>query len=267
MRPAQIALTGAAAAALHGLEGFRDCDWPERWATPENGTRKPGVIRTRAWSEPVVIDGKRVTQVPLTLAMLGEEVTSIPRWNGDSKFLVPSDLCELAVEHAIRDGLATDSSLRTLAVGGHRATLLRGVLAHRPADIAACESYYETRSIQLLRDLGYTNIWRQVWVYGDGTNGFRRYRVDLVIPVRSRNVRFGPQQPEVLKPWHGLLFELDGKVWHDNPQSFQRDHARDLDYKLWGYSHLAVTPTQVDYHQRLVAEAIKQGLRQVDRLS
>ncbi len=198
--------------------------------------------------------------------MLGDEVKAVPRWNGDHRLIEPFDLCELAVEHAIRNGLTTDAMLRSYALGGRRGTHLRKVLATRPVESPATESYFETRSIQFLRELGYEDVWRQVWVTGNVVRGFKRHRVDLVIPVWSRYSGLATHPPVVLKPWHGVLFELDGKAWHDNSESFENDHDRNLAYDSWGFVHSAVTPRQLDHSQQFVANAIEQGLRRVESL-
>ena len=118
------ALTGPAAAALWKLDGFRDQTWPAIWCSPRSARYEPGVIRSRAWSTPTIIDGIPVAPVSLVLRHL--DTVHAPR--GVDRL----DLVEFAVEHALRENLV---DLRSLWSGGGADPgdmLIREVLRRRP---------------------------------------------------------------------------------------------------------------------------------------
>ena len=189
-----VALTGPAAAARLGLDGFRDREWCPRWCAPASTRAAPGVIRTRAWAEPVVIDELRVAALSVVLRHL-DGMGTVGR-------LFEDERVELAVEHALRDGGVTIEKLR---VGGGAApgdVLLRRVLARRPPGEPPTDSYAETRAVQRMRSIGLVP-WRQVPVLGP-----RRNRADFMLPYRPSKRRLLPPRPEVFLPPYGVLVEI-----------------------------------------------------------
>ena len=57
-------LTGPAAAALLGLDGYRDLDWPEMYCAPRSARTCPGLIRVRTWLPPSAVGDVLVAQFP-----------------------------------------------------------------------------------------------------------------------------------------------------------------------------------------------------------
>ncbi len=70
-------LTGPAAAAQLGLDGFRDVAWPAMWCGPLTCRPSPGLIRTRRWDEPLVVGELLVANPVLILRHLGCVLTEI----------------------------------------------------------------------------------------------------------------------------------------------------------------------------------------------
>ena len=142
--PRRLALTGAPAAALLDLDGFRDHVWPPLWCAPIGSHPDASVIRTRFWEEPTEIGGLLVAPVRLVLRHLATSLSPLPRWPGDTKPLRVDELVELAVENALRLGLVT---LEELRFGGARlraAAVLASVLARRPLGEAAARARHPT---------------------------------------------------------------------------------------------------------------------------
>jgi very-short-patch-repair endonuclease len=156
---------------------------------------------------------------------------------------------ELAVEHALREGLVSTAELGARG-GAHAGDVrLRTVLRLRRAE-PPTESYAETRAVQLLRSAGH-NTWRQLHVMSGRQI---LHRVDLVIPFEA-----GRRRPEVLRPEHGLLVEIDGREVHE-PQ-FERDHKRQSTYDALGYHWVSFTPNQIERSARQVLAAIDGALK------
>lgn len=239
MRLRKIALTGPHAAALLGLDGYRDQSWPVQWCAPANGTAVPGIIRTRRWSEPLVIADWPVAPPALVLRHLG----ATPHVDD----ITPVERVELAVEHALREGLVHLGDLRGRGRGQPGDVLLREVLRLR-GDEPPTGSYAETRALQLLRRHGWERLWRQVEIVDHQR---LVHVVDFVVPYR-----LGPrkQRPAVFLPHHGLLVEVDGRGPHE-PQ-FERDHRRQTTYDRMGYDWLSFTPNQFTHALATVLMAL-----------
>ncbi len=247
MRLKRIALTGPQAAAVAGLDGYRDHDWPLRWCVPVGGTGGPDVIRTRHWVDPEVVGNLPLAPPRLFLRHLD----TTPARRPDR--LPVRDRVELALEHALRTGVVDLASLRTSGGCHPGDQLLRPLLLER-GDEPATGSYAETRALQFLRALGY-RAWRQVEILRSG----RRVHVaDFLLPFDQHTPR-----PLVVRPSDGVLFEVDGRGPHA-PQ-FERDHARDSAYAALGFELLTATPTQIERRDADVAAAIHRRMRRGHR--
>jgi very-short-patch-repair endonuclease len=232
------AMTGPAAAALRGLDGFRDETWLPLWCAPHHASSEPGIIRTRHFDRHL-IDGIPVAPVAVVLRHLhGLPDAPIPAM----------DRVELAVEHAIRRGDVTLDDLAAARSGGAHPGdhLLRAVLRRRP-DEPPTESYAETRFVQLARSAG-ISLWRQVEV----VDGRRRYRVDFVAPFRAR------RRPSCLTPADGILIEIDGREFHDT--RFEEDYRRRTSFEAMSFRWLAFTPVQVEREPRRVVSVVRSVL-------
>ncbi len=222
-----LALTGPAAAQLLQLDGFREGVWSQTWCAPNASHPIPGVARCRGWTEPRIIDDFPVASVVLVLRHLANEPLNHPQ-------LSDHDLVELALEHALRDGLVT---LKELAVKGASQpgdAVLREVLRRRPKGEPPTESYAETRAVQVFRELGITP-WRQMPIY---ERGRQKHRVDFVIAFRKQ------RRPEIVAPPDGLLVEIDSRGWHE--ENFDKDHERQSTYDRLGFHWITLTPKQVE---------------------
>jgi hypothetical protein len=245
------ALTGPAAAALLQLDGFRDINWPSLWASPSTCRAAPGLIRTRLWLEPSMVEDLVVAHPVLVLRQLGDGL--ILKWPVFDK-ITPEERIELAVEHALRDGLVTLDELRIRSsrlVGDqmlHRVVLQRG-------DEPATESYAETRAVQVLRGWG-LRCWRQLPVYESGR---LKHRVDLVVPFNQKMRR-----PSRLLPSMGVLFEVDSREFHEG--KFEEDHARQSTYDLLGYDWISFTPNQLEYQQARSRRSLEAKLKRTTQL-
>jgi hypothetical protein len=223
-----LALSGPAAAQFLQLDGFREGIWPSIWCSNRNSNPQPGVIRSRGWEPPRFIDDVPIAAPSLVLRHLAIEPLRHSK-------LSDHDLVELALEHAVREGLVTLGDLKTAGAKGRGEAVLREVLARRPKDEPPTESYAETRAVQVFRDLGITP-WRQVAIF---ERGRQKHRVDFVIPFRRSRKR-----PEILAPPDGLLVEVDSAEWHEG--SFEKDHERQSTYDRLGFHWITLTPKQVE---------------------
>lgn len=233
------ALTGPAAAALYGLDGFRGEAWPSLWCAPHQTSSEPGIIRTRHF-ERHVIDDIPVAPVAVVLRHL-HGLPDVP--------MPATDRVELAVEHAVHRGDVTLDVLdaATRRGGAHPGDrLLRTVLRRRSGE-PPTESYAETRFVQVARSAGIA-LWRQVEVI-DGT---RRYRVDFVAPFRSR------PRPSCLTPADGVLIDIDGREFHDT--RFEEDYRRRASFEAMSFRWLAFTPTQVEREPRRVVSIVQHAV-------
>jgi hypothetical protein len=237
------ALSGAAAAQLLRLDGFRDGEWPGVWCSNRNSRSQRGVIRSRTWYPPQTIDGISVAHAAVVLRHIAIQPLGHPQ-------LSDHDLVELAVEHALRDGLVTLGDLKTQGAQGRGELILRQVLMRRPKDEPPTESYAETRAVQVFRELGVTP-WRQMPIY---ERGRQKHRVDFVIPFRRTRVR-----PSIVAPPDGLLVEIDSREWHEG--SFEKDHERQSTYDRLGFHWITLTPNQVEHSsiKRTIDGAIRRA--------
>lgn len=243
MRPQQIALTGPLAAAMHGLDGYRDLEWPPLWCVPHDGLGGPNIVRTRAWQPPVTVRGVTVAPIPL----LVRHLAAVEFEQADGIAVV--DRMELAVEHALRSGGLRASDLKVKGARS-KSELALTEIRRRRRDEPATESYAETRALQLLRSDGWAP-WRQMQVMQAGRIV---HRVDFVIPFRSRRSR-----PALLYPDDGLLVEIDGRAFHEG--AFEEDHDRQSTYDALGFHWVTFTPTQIEHQSTKVLRAVNGAMR------
>ncbi len=235
--PRTLALTGPAAAALWGLDGFRDRDWPPLWCAPIRSQPAPSIIRTWRWLPPEEVAGVLVAPIPTVLRHLATTRLGPPA--------VELDLIELAVECSLRSG-ALELAELTAPSGNRGDQLLRSVLRRRPNGEPPTESYAETRAAQLFRRLK-LRAWRQIPIIGR-----RRYRADFMLPVRAS------RRPEVFRPDLGLIVEIDSREFHE--QHFEEDHRRESTYDELGYRWVSFTPNQIEFDEAQVRRVISRAM-------
>ncbi len=245
MRQRRRALTGPAGAAAYGLDGFRDEPWAPTWCAPNGARPEAGVLQTRHWEEPTVVEGVPLAPVGLVLRHCGGLI--------ERGGITPVDRLELATEHALREGHLTEAQLRRMVGGGGAApgdALLRQVLARRPEGEPATESFAETRTVQALRPVE-LEPWRQVPVPGT------RLRLDFVVPYRRRH------RPVLLLPTDGVVLEVDGRGYHE--RQYEEDYERRITLAALGFRAIHVTARQVERDPariaRLVLTAVQAGPR------
>ncbi len=234
-------LTGAAAAAQLGLEGFVDRAWPALWCGPTS--LRPGghLIRT---AKPIVsfrVGELTIAHPALVLRHIGNQAEPI----GELDDLSVRDRVEIAVEHALRTGLVTINELTNSKSRSPGDRLLREIMCLRGEQPPA-ESYAEVRALQLLRSWDFT-CWRQVPIY---ERGRIVNRVDVVVPFDQRATA-----PEILSPSDGVLLEVDSRRFHE--REFEKDHARQTTYDVLGFSWTTFTPTQFETQPDRVRRAFE----------
>jgi hypothetical protein len=242
MRQRRIALTGPPAAALYGLDGFRDLTWPDLWCTPKGARQGPRLVQTADWHAPEQLGDVPVCPLPVVLRHLNAEPDDLIELPDR---ISPRDRLELAVEHALRDG--TPVVARFGSAPGDR--LLREVLQLR-GDEPPTESYAETRALQLLRSLGITP-WRQIPIL---QNGRFAYRADFMIPFQPRRRR-----PQVFGPHDGMLVEIDSREHH--AENFERDIQRNETYRRLGFECAAFTPNQIEHKPSFIRQSLRSRIQ------
>jgi hypothetical protein len=238
-------LTGPAAAAVRGLDGFRDIEWSALYCAPMTCRPAPGLVRTRQWKSPLLLDDVALAHPLLMLRHLAIGLQDEKPSDGISI----RDRVELAMEHAIRIGLVTHSELRIRGSRSVGDRVLREVLDLRgdqTPEEPPTESYAETRALQILRSWG-IGCFRQVWVY---ERGRPKHRVDLVIPFDQNASR-----PERLTSGFGLILEVDSREFHEG--RFQEDHERQTTYDYLGLDWMSFTPTQLERRRNRERQAFE----------
>jgi very-short-patch-repair endonuclease len=163
----------------------------------------------RRWAEAgLVLHRVRVLPPSEIANRRGIRVTSVPRTLVDLSAVVEPAVVELALEAALRRGLATVDRIRA-ALGRSSPThpgrgQLRSLLAQQPP--TATESALETLVWRLLR------------------------AEKLPLPIRQYEVR-GPRGDLVARvdfayPEARLALEADGYEFHSSPRDWRRDRAR-----------------------------------------
>ncbi len=242
MQPdSSYALTGPAAAAVLGLDGFSNPDllWPDLWCAPVGTEPADRLIRTRRWTAPLVIDNQVIAAPHLVLRHLNALHRSHPDSYRQVDGIDIDERIALATEHAMRDGLVTRSQLTFTGgpqLGSH---LLRQYLEW--VDDEPCTgSYPETRFSWLLRSHGVT-AFRQIPILHEGRIAFR---ADFALPIIKSTYR--PRRPAIFSPQRFALVEIDGRRFHDTDSGFERDHRRDLLYRMLGFRFISLTARHVD---------------------
>ncbi len=237
----RIAMTGPYAAAVYGLDGFKDIDWPQLWCAPIGGESGERVVRTRRWETPVEVADVRLCPIETVVRHLNAVPLDLVR---AADGLAPLDRIELAVEHALRDG-ANVRAARGRAPGDQ---MLHEVLQRR-GNVVPTESYAETRAVQLLRTWDLVP-WRQIPILRRGRIDFR---ADFMIPFRQQ------RRPETIRASMGLLVEVDSRQFHEG--QFERDHRRGAVYNELGYHWITVTPNQIEHEPGLVRRSLAGALQ------
>jgi hypothetical protein len=245
MKPRRLALSGPAAAALYGLDGFRDIDWQQTWCVPWGGELIPGdrTVRTRAWATPQIMHDLPVCSIDLVIRHLNAfPADLLNRPDG----LSATDRVELAFEHAARLGHKLAP-----AAGGRMPgdVLLRQVMKQRH-DSVPTESYAETRAVQVFRQWD-IHPWRQIPIIERGRISFR---ADFLIPFRQYRRR-----PEIIRTCDGVLVEVDSREFHEN--EFERDHDRGSTYDALGFHWISLTPRQIEHQPARVRKTIDGAFR------
>ncbi len=234
------ALTGAAAAALLGLDGFANQQFSPTWCTPFH-SKRADTLHVRSFGTTTQVGEVTVADPRVVLRHLAME----PLRQDHSDH----ELVELALEHALRLGWVTVTDFALQGCRDRGAAVLRDVLRARP-DEPPTESYAETRGVQQFRALG-IDPWRQVPVFYKGRI---RYRADFVLPFLPSGDRPWVRRrpcPNRLTRFHGLIAEIDSRQWHEG--SFERDHERQAFYDSLGLHWITLTPNQVERIQLLKA--------------
>ena len=232
----RIAMTGPYAAAVYGLDGFKDIDWPQLWCAPIGGQSGERVVRTRRWDTPVEVADVQLCPIETVVRHLNAVPLDLIR---ASDGLAPLDRIELAVEHALRDG----ANVRAARGGAPGDKMLHAVLQRR-GNVVPTESYAETRAVQLLRTWGVVP-WRQIPIFRQGRIEFR---ADFMIPFKWQ------RRPETIRASMGVLVEVDSREFHEG--QFERDHRRGAVYNGLGYHWITVTPNQIEHEPALVRRSL-----------
>ncbi len=245
------ALTGPAAAALLDLQGFRELNWPFLWCAPIHVEPMDDLIRTRRWERPAVRGGQIIAAPHLVLRHLNALPVEAYE-HGDG--LTIRDRVAFATEHALHSKLVDRSDLTFTGGPQNGSHLLREYLEWRGLE-PPTESYAETGSSLIFEKGGITSF-RQVPIY---VNGRIIYRCDFAIPFDSG--RWHRRRPHRFPPAKFLLVEIDSRQFHDHDSGFERDHERDLMYRMLGYQYLCFTAHQVQHRPDYVLSVVKSVLQ------
>lgn len=246
MRPRVSVPSGAYAAHLLGLDGFRDREWPAVWCGPRNCKAAPNVFRVRDWQDPINTEVGLVAHPALVIRHAGTQLNSL----NAQQWVMNRNRVELGLEHLLRLGVLDLNDLRPTRSRTAGDKMIRELLVFRGAE-PPTESYAETETVQFARTLA-ISPWRQLWVY---LNGRRTYRVDLVIPWIG-GTRRRIERPRKVTPTCGLVLEVNSNEFHNNSDAFQRDHERQLIFDSLGIHWLAITPKLLAERESLLRKAL-----------
>ncbi len=200
---------GALAAQLLGLDGFSTRDWENRdptgaawpilWCGRRSARSAPNVFRTRNWLAPC-LPGDQWIAHPAG----NSEPLSAPRSVGRSEHLADRTdrtghrKCSATEPHYV--------ATTAIAVRPGWPCAALATLLDQRGDEPPTESFAETRTVQLLRSLGYVT-YRQLPVLVDGR---KDYRIDLVIAFERTEHR-----PKYFTSEVGIGVEVDSHQWHE----------------------------------------------------
>jgi very-short-patch-repair endonuclease len=201
---ARAVVSGKAAAALHGLPGFKP-GRPEITVPPGTSGRCPiATVHRSSFVEPVEIAG-----------ILSNSLRQV---YFDVAGKVSSRRLSRAVDDGLRRGLVTTRELtdRCLDLAPTRLPglpAMRALLMRRGEDYVPPTSELERLLYDLLDQLG------------------EQYERQASFPWRT----WGSQMVDALLPRWRLIVEADGRHWHSRFDDFANDRARDRDALLHGY--------------------------------
>ena len=204
------AISHRAAARLHGFDGFDESTFEDLLVPMSSSFRRPPAMRS------ATLESTDVT------TMLGLTVTNKVRTLLDLGRFAAADELELALESALRSKpttphewdrklLAELTGRAAPGAGNHPGrSVLRTVLARRPAGARATGSFAETKAIQALRGAGLGEL------------------------VRQPSIRFVTARGSVLRTLYpdfgdfatGMLIEIDGATAHGTGDALRRDLRR-----------------------------------------
>jgi hypothetical protein len=251
-------LTGPAAAAVLGLDGYRDIDWPLLYCVGHSGKGDHQTLRVRNIGEPLRVEGIYVAQHHTVLRHLGEVPDSRAGSRGfphTGVGLALRDRIEFAVEHCLRMGWVDPADLRNSASHRQGDRLLRELLDLRGAEPAA-ESYAEVQALQLFRDWGH-RVYRQIPVI---ERGRLKHRIDFLV-ARPGITR----RPEYARPDLGVYPEIDSREFHE--RQFEKDQLRQNTYDVLGLSWMTISPTMITKNPQRIRIALEQKLAAVTTAS
>lgn len=232
-------VSGEAAAALYGLDGFDEGVPIAMQIGPTRSGRQPGTVRRPLLQGPEVICGLPVTGIEETLLNLGADVVARPGCAAASQVLTAEELVELAVECALHRRL---TSIRALSDLVHDSppkrrgrAVLRGVLERR-GEVPPTESYLETRFVQVLRAAGVAAFERQV----DVDDGAGR-------PIGRVDFLQGP-----------VVVECVGRQYHDGREDLDVERIARL--TAAGYDVLPFRFAHVEHRQHHVVHTTAAAL-------
>lgn len=221
------------AAALWGLPGF-DLARPEVLRPHAADRHRPTLGRLHRTRS---LPPHHVTTVD------GIPVTTVPRTLFDLAGVLHPGKTERAVDNALAMSpsllRALHRMLPELAERGRTGiTVMRELLAERPAGYVAPASGLEARLIHILTEAGIPTQ-RQVDVGGDGWIG----RVDVLVPGTN------------------LVIEVDSARFHTSRLDRSRDAHRDAELRAAGYDPLRITEEEVWYSPATVVQRVLAAVR------
>jgi very-short-patch-repair endonuclease len=239
-----IALTGPAAAAIHGLDGFRDLLFKHRYASPYNAHGGSGIIRTRHWQTPQEKHGELLATIPIVLRHLNAFPDDLC---GLTDGVSAQDRVELATEHARRLGHVVTVPFNSQASGDQMLRIVRRLSGNEPHT----DSYAETRSLQWFRTQN-LHPWRQLQM----SIGGKRYRIDFGF---SLGPRFRPLR---IRPSDLLICHIDGREFHEG--TFELDYRKRNAFDRAGFHHIELTPNEIAHHPQRALATIMGAIRRAN---
>jgi very-short-patch-repair endonuclease len=209
-------VSGRAAAALHGIPGFR----PGRLeiTVPRGSNHRSSLADIR---QSDLVESTRVERIPVVTQ--AQTLIEIARYLPEDRLALVLDACHAAdrrVLAAVRDRFVDLARTRWPGIGR-----VRAVLAERDDGFVPAESELE----------------RRLWL----VLGRMRDRPEMIrqghLPWRERL----SERVDVLIPEWRAIIEADGRRWHTRVRDFEVDRERDNQAVVHGYRPLRFTWTQI----------------------